>query len=128
MPSVTTEQVVEVQISNKVKQALAKKLKAFHANKLQADALAHANVKLKDEIERLFADNGEFAALQSGVKVDGFTVRHYSPITSRFDKKKAIANGYISMAEIEECSKPTPGRPFVKINTPGDDSEQSDSE
>lgn len=128
MPSVTTEQVVEVKISPALKTKLVKKLRAFGLNKQTIDALGHAQTKLKSEIEQLFIEAGEFNSLQEGVKADGFNVRHVSPITSRFDKKKAISRGYITTAQIDECSQAKPGRPYVVIRTPGEADEQAHDE
>jgi len=123
MPSVTTEQITEVKLAPTLKTRLVKKLRVFALNKAQMEALAHANEKIKGEIEQMFTEAGEFGAMQAGVKVEGFTVRHVSPVTSRFDRKKAIAAGFISAAQIEECSKATPGKPYVRVNTPGDSAE-----
>lgn len=119
MAGVTTEQTVEVKLSPSLKKKLLTKLKAFAANKSTIDALEHSQKKIKAEIEEAFVAAGEFNALQSGVKIEGFKTTHVSPVSSRLDKKKLLEAG-VSMAQIERATVTTPGKGYVKITVPGD--------
>jgi len=119
VPKITTEQTVEVKLAPTLKKKLSAKLKAFTANKAQMDALEYANRKIKDEIEALFVDAGEFGALQEGVKAEGCSVKHISPVRTRLDKKLLVQQG-VTTAQIQEATKTTPGKAYLKINTPGE--------
>lgn len=116
---VTTTQTTEVKLTPALKTKLKAKLKIFTANKAQIQAYEHANRKIREEVEKLFVDAGEFGALQEGVKIDDCSLKHISPIKTRLDPKKLVAQG-VTTAQIEAATTTTPGTSYMRITVPGD--------
>lgn len=122
MPSVTTEQKVEVKISPALKRRLMLKLRTYAELKANQHVIEQGLAGLRDEIEGLFVDAGEFSALQAGVKVDKFKLVHVSPVRKKLDPMRLIAQG-VTTAQIEEATVTVPTRGFVKVTCPGEKDE-----
>jgi len=118
MPTVTTEQVQEVKLKPALKRKLALKLKTYAGLKTQAEAITHAQAAIKSDIEKFFTDADQFEALQAGVRMDGFTIKHVSGVSSRLDKKLLVAQG-VSMAQIEAATTITPKKAYLDLRCPG---------
>lgn len=117
--SVTTTQTTEVQLSPALRTKLLKKLKAFQVNKQAIEAAEAANKSLKEDIDELFAEAGEFDSLSAGVKIDGFFTKYVTPVRSTLDKKKLLMQG-VTTAMIEAATVTTPGKAYTQIRCPGE--------
>jgi hypothetical protein len=118
MPTVKTEQTVEIKLAPQLKTKILRKLRQYAELKLQAKAIESAQAKIRQETEAAFADAGEFAALQAGIRVDDFRVCHVSPVRTTLDKQRLIAEG-VTVAQIEAATLTVPGRAYLKITVPG---------
>lgn len=119
MPSLTTTQTTEVKISPALKKKLLLKLKTYASIKVLVEVQLRGLDIIKEEIEELFIQAGEFEALQAGVKVDGYSTKHISGVNSRLDKRKLLEQG-VSMAQLENAMVTKPSKPYVKISVPGE--------
>src|SRR5688572_12049889 len=104
MPSVSTTQTTEVKISTALKRKLLAKLKVFNELKNSIDVARRGQEHIKADIEKMFIDAGEFNALQSGIKVDGFNARHISPTRKYYDKLGAVKRGWMTTSQIAELT------------------------
>jgi hypothetical protein len=116
-PSVTTTQTTEVQLSPALRTKLLKKLKAFQVNKQAIEAAEAANKSLKEDIDELFAEAGEFDSLSAGVKIDGFFTKYVTPVRSTLDKKKLLMQG-VTTAMIEAATVTAPGKAYTQVRCP----------
>jgi hypothetical protein len=98
------------------------KLKTFQANHQQIKMLTAWQDTAKAEIDALFTKAGEANTLQTGVKIDGFTVKkHVGETTSKLDKVALCREAGITMAQIDAAIKITPKKHYLKVNVPGDE-------
>ena len=67
----------------------------------------------------------EFPALQNGVKIEGFSVKHISPTRKKFQRKRFIDLGG-DLAVYDAACPEVPTKSFTKINVPGERDEETD--
>lgn len=120
MPSATITRTVEVKISPALKRKLLLKLKTFATLKSQVDAAKSAQEAIKREIEEMFVKAGEFDALQSGVKMEGFSTKHVSGVSTRLDKLKLIEATGITAQQLNDAYVTKPKKAYVEVRCPGD--------
>jgi len=121
--TLTTTQTTEVKLVPALKRKLLLKLRAYEELVAQAHAIKSAQTKIKGEVETLFIDADEFAALQDGAAVGDYKLKYVSPVRSSLDKKRLLAQG-VTMAQIEFATVSRPTKPYVKITVPGADEDE----
>jgi len=83
--------------------------------------------KIKGEVETLFLDADEFDALQNGVRVEGFSLKHVAGTRRKFNRKKFVQLG--GDVQIYDLARPTvPTKAFTSIRVPGEPEETRDDE
>lgn len=117
--TVTTTQTTELKLSPLLRRKLLVQLKTFAGIEEQLKALEIAKKKIKVTVEEMFTKAGEFHALQTGAKVEGYSMKYISGQSSRLDKKKLLGMG-MTLAQLEDATTTTPSRPYLKITSPGD--------
>src|SRR5579859_6957142 len=125
--TLTTTQTTEVRISTALKSKLMKRLRVYDQLNAQKQATKAAMDKIKGKVENLFLDADEFDALQNGVKVEGFALKHVSGTRRKFNRKKFIDLG--GSVEIYDMARPhVPTKAFMSIRVPGESEESRDDE
>lgn len=118
----TTTTTTEVKLKPALKRVLQVKLDAY-AKMHEAEKVAKAaKERLKKEITELFEKNGEFGALQQGVKQAGFTVKHSSGRRSTLDVERLLEQG-ITTAQIANATWDKPTKASTKVWCPGEKEE-----
>ncbi len=117
--TITTTQTTELKLAPALKRRLLTKLRTYADLYLQAKTLKAAQGKLKDEVESLFIDADEFAALQDGAAVEGFRLKYVSPVRKKLNIKKLLAQG-VTLAQIAQATDEVPTKPYTKITVPGE--------
>jgi hypothetical protein len=121
--SVTT--TVEIELKPALKAMLKAKLEEFADLRVQKKSIETREDAIKEEIETLFADAGEYNALIAGVKVD----TAYGPIpvkvvtggTSKsFDKKLLMKRHKLTIAQVDALYEETPKADYVNVSLPRD--------
>ena len=131
--SVTTTAATEIELSPKLKLLLKAKLEEFADLRVQKKSIGTREDALKEEIETVFADAGEYNALLAGVKVD----TAYGPIpvkvvtggtTKKFQKKLLMKQYKLTIAQVDALYKESPKADYVNISLPRDKDDKDEEE
>ena len=119
MPTVTTTQTTKVKLSIALTTKVLKKLRVFEELDAQIKAAELAQAKIKDEVENLFADAGEFDALVNGCKVDDIPLKYVTGTTKYFNKMKLVEQGLVTLAQLAAVTEEKPKKAYLKVTLPG---------
>lgn len=128
MPTVSTQQTVQVTLTPLVMKKLRLKLKTFEALRDSINAAKAAQEKIKGEVESLFTDADEYEALIAGCRVDDYPLKIVAGTQKKLDRKYLISQGWVSQAQLNEATKEVPKKAFLKITCPGDRDEAQGEE
>lgn len=120
MPSVQTTQTTEVKLSPKLKTKILLKLRKFQELRDEINLAKGKQNEIKEAIEIAFIDAGEFNALQAGVSMEGFIMRHGGSTRAKFDKLGAVKRGWLTIAQIAELTTNKPTKASISIRCPGE--------
>lgn len=111
-PTVTTTK--QVKLAPQLKKKLLVAMKEHAAIAAQIKVLEFAKKGKRDKVEDILVNEiGE-----ESLSIDGYKATFISPIKTRLDKAKLIAQG-VTMAQIEMATITTPGKSYTKITAPG---------
>ena len=102
-----------VRLGPGVNRKLLTTVKTYAGLKTQRDALDHAMKGHRATVEELMEEAG-----QTTLDIEGFKTTIIAPVKTKLDPKKLLGLG-VSADIIEKATISTPGRPYVKITTPG---------
>ena len=111
--TVTTTATTVVKLAPALKRKLLTTVKTYAGLKTQRDALDHAMKGHRATVEELMEEAG-----QTTLDIEGFKTTIIAPVKTKLDPKKLLGLG-VSADIIEKATISTPGRPYVKITTPG---------
>lgn len=113
-PVATATTVTEVKLKPAVRKKLLTSLATYATLKAKYDELGEQLAKAKGTVEDAFEATGEMK-----LEIEGFKTTLVSPIRTKLDPKKLIAQG-VTTAQIEAATITQPGKSYVKITLPGD--------
>lgn len=111
--TVTTTATTVVKLAPALKRKLLTTVKTYAGLKTQREALDHAMKGHRATVEELMEEAG-----QTTLDIEGFKTTIIAPVKTKLDPKKLLGLG-VSADIIEKATISTPGRPYVKITTPG---------
>lgn len=113
--AVTTTQTTAVKLAPALKRKLQAAMRLYADLHAQQKALDHAMAKQKDEVGKILLEAEEQSLTLEGV---GKATMVF-PVRSQLDKKLFVAQGG-SLAQLENATVTTPGKPYVKITPAGE--------